>query len=324
MHGTNALLSIERWFAKNAVGAILLAMLLCYACIILYLDQHLAFDSLISILNRSIALAITAVGQTFVILVASIDLSVANLISVSAVLASFIMNGDTAMIVPAMLAVLAIGATVGVINGIVVARLQVNPLIATLGMSLILQGLLSASFQNFSGSVPESFQVLAYGKIAGLPFGVILLTGLVLLSWFVLKFTRIGSDIYSVGGNPDAARFAGIKTANIILKAHIISSLCATVAGLYLASRLRSGAPWIGRDGVYDLESIAVVVIGGTILSGGRGGIWGTMAGVLIFSLLDAIFNLLGVDAFLKQVLRGVLIVAAVAVYAVRSKEAVS
>lgn len=100
----------------------------------------------------------------------------------------------------------------------------------------------------------------------------------------------------------------------------MICSLCAAVAGLYLASRLRSGAPWIGQDGVYDLESIAVVVIGGTVLAGGRGGILGTMAGVEIFSLIDSIFNVLGVDAFAKQVLRGVIIVAAVAFYAVRSK----
>jgi ribose transport system permease protein len=92
------------------------------------------------------------------------------------------------------------------------------------------------------------------------------------------------------------------------------------VAGLYLASRLRSGAPWIGRDGVYDLESIAVVVIGGTALAGGRGGVWGTLVGVMIFSLIDSIFNLSGVDAFAKQILRGVVIVAAVALYAARSK----
>jgi ribose transport system permease protein len=144
------------------------------------------------------------------------------------------------------------------------------------------------------------------------------------LGWFVLRFTRFGSDIYSVGGNKDAARNAGIKTANVMIGAHVICSLCAAIAGIYLASRLRSGAPWIGAEGVYDLESIAVVVIGGTILAGGRGGIWGTMAGVIIFSLIDSIFNVVGVDAFLKQVLRGIIIVAAVAFYAVRSRRPVA
>ena len=90
--------------------------------------------------------------------------------------------------------------------------------------------------------------------------------------------------------------------------------------GLYLASRLRSGAPWVGRDGVYDLESIAVVVIGGTLLAGGRGGVWGTLAGVLLFATLDATFNMLGVSAYPKLVLRGAIVVAAVAVYTVRTR----
>jgi ribose transport system permease protein len=281
--------------------------------------QYLTPGTFVSILGRSIALGITAVGQTFAILVASIDLSVASLISATAVLASVVMAGDPAMIVPAILAVLALGALVGLVNGLVIAKLEVNPLIATLGMSLIIQGCLSAFVSNFAGSVPPEFQVFAYGALAGLPVSLIFLALLAAAAWAVLRFTRFGSDIYAVGGNKDAARLAGIKTARVIIGAHVICSLCAALAGLYLASRLRSGAPWIGRDGVYDLESIAVVVIGGTVLAGGRGGIWGTMGGVLIFSLIDATFNLAGVDAFAKQVLRGIIIVAAVAFYAVRS-----
>jgi ribose transport system permease protein len=286
--------------------------------------QYLSFENLIGILGRSIALGITAIGQTFAILVASIDLSVANLISVSAVLASFIMSGDPAMVLPAILAVLAIGAVVGLMNGLIITQLQVNPLIATLGMALLLQGLLSTAFTNFAGSVPIEFQVFAYGEIGGLPMSVPFLVALAALSWFVLRFTKFGSNIYAVGGNADAARLAGVKTSRVIIAAHVICSLCASVAGLYLASRLRSGAPWVGRDGVYDLESIAVVVIGGTVLAGGRGGVWGTMAGVMIFSLIDSIFNLAGVDAFAKQILRGLVIVAAVAFYAVRSKRIVA
>lgn len=286
--------------------------------------QYLTASNLISILGRSIALGITAIGQTFAILVASIDLSVASLISATAVLASVIMNGDPAMILPAILAALALGVVVGLINGLVIAKLEVNPLIATLGMSLIIQGCLSALVSNFAGSVPVEFQLFAYGEIAGLPASLLFLLLLAIAAWAVLRFTKFGSNIYSVGGNKDAARFAGIQTDRVVVYAHIICSVLAAVAGLYLASRLRSGAPWIGSDGVYDLESIAVVVIGGTVLAGGRGGIWGTMAGMMIFSLIDSIFNVAGVDAFAKQVMRGVIIVAAVAFYAVRSKRIVA
>lgn len=282
--------------------------------------QYLTLDNLVTILGRSIALGITAIGQTFAILVASIDLSVASVISATAVLASVVMDGDASMMVPAIFAVLALGAVVGLVNGLVISVLQVNPLIATLGMSLIVQGCLSAVVTNFAGAVPAEFQVFAYGTVGGVPFSLLFLLALAVLAWAVLSFTRFGSDVYSVGGSADAARLAGIKTARVIIGAHLVCSLCAATAGLYLASRLRSGAPWIGSDGVYDLESIAVVVIGGTVLAGGRGGIWGTMAGVMIFSLIDSSFNLAGVDAFAKQVLRGIIIVAAVAIYAVRSR----
>ncbi|MCR8725394.1 ABC transporter permease [Frigidibacter sp. ROC022] len=311
----------SRRFERNAAFYLLLLAGLGYVLIAVATGQmqYLTLDNLVSILGRTVALGITAIGQTFAILIASIDLSVASLISAASVLASVVMNGDPGMIVPAILAVAVLGAVVGLINGVLIAYFDVNPLIATLAMSLIIQGILSAFVTNFAGDVPEGFQVFAYGTFAGVPYALILMLLLALGAWFVLRHTRFGANIYSVGGNPAAARSAGIRTSRVIISAHLICSLCAALAGIYLASRLRAGAPWIGADGVYDLESIAVVVIGGTVLSGGRGGIWGTMAGVMIFSLLDSIFNLTGVDAFVKQVLRGVIIVGAVALYSYRS-----
>ncbi|HEV7346507.1 MAG TPA: ABC transporter permease [Devosia sp.] len=309
-------------FERHASAMLLLAAVAIYVVLVIALGQSrfLTLDNLVAILGRSITLGITAIGQTFAILVASIDLSVASLISASAVVTSVMMNGDPAMMLPAILAVLVLGAVVGFINGLVIAKLEVNPLIATLAMSLIIQGVLSYYYNNFAGNVPEEFQIFAYGAWGIVPYSLVFMFALAGLAWFVLRFTRFGSDIYSVGGNKDAARLAGIKTARVVIGAHVICSLCAAIAGIYLASRLRSGAPWIGAEGVYDLESIAVVVIGGTVLAGGRGGIWGTMAGVIIFSLIDSIFNVAGVDAFVKQVLRGIIIVAAVAFYAARSQ----
>ncbi|WIJ23825.1 ABC transporter permease [Devosia sp. RR2S18] len=309
-------------FDRHASTILLLAAISLYVVLVVALGEtrFLTLDNLVAILGRSITLGITAIGQTFAILVASIDLSVASVISAAAVVTSVVMNGEPAMVLPALLTVLAMGAIVGFINGLIIAKLDVNPLIATLGMSLIIQGVLSYYYNNFAGNVPVEFQVFAYGSWGIVPYSLIFMFALAGFAWFVLRFTRFGSDIYSVGGNKDAARLAGIKTDRVIIGAHVICSLCAAIAGIYLASRLRSGAPWIGAEGVYDLESIAVVVIGGTVLAGGRGGIWGTMAGVIIFSLIDSIFNVAGVDAFIKQVLRGIIIVAAVAFYAARSQ----
>jgi ribose transport system permease protein len=310
----------------NAPLLLLVGSVALYVVVALVTDQPMMLhvDGIVGLLQRMVGLGIVAVGQTFAILAGSIDLSVANLISVAAVLASFIMQGRSEMMLPAVAAVLAVSATVGVVNGALISRLQVNPLIATLGVGLVLQGLLSASFTNFAGSVPPEFQALAYGALGPAPYSVIGLFVLALLASLLLRATKFGAHLYAVGGNAEGARLAGIRTDLVTIGAHVLCSLCAGMTGLYLASRLRSGAPWIGRDGVYDLESIAVVVIGGTLLAGGRGSVWGTLAGVLLFAVLDASFNMLSVSAYPKLVLRGAIVIAAVAVYTFRSRELVA
>lgn len=275
------------------------------------------------IVERATALGIVAMGQTFAILVGSLDLSVAYLISVTAVMASFIMQGDPSRVPLALAVVTGIGLLVGLVNGLLVTKARINPLIATLGMGLILRGLLNASFQNFAGSVPASFQVLAYGRLGPIPIPMLLFAAVVLVSAGVLAHTRFGAHVYAVGGDRATARLSGIRADRIVIGAHIVASLTAVVTGLYLVSRLRSGAPWIGSDGVYDLESIAAVVVGGTVLAGGRGGVLGTLAGVLIFATLDVMFNQLGIGSYTKQVLRGFIIIGAVAIYAYRSREVV-
>ena len=283
--------------------------------------QILSSTILTNMIVRSVALGIVAMGQTFVILGASIDLSVAYLISVVAVMASFLMQGDPSRVPMAVAVVLGIGAAVGLVNGLVVSKLRVNPFIATLGVGLILKGILNASFETFTGAVPRSFQTLGYGAIGPVPISVIVLLAVTIVSAFVLKGTKFGAHLYGVGGNEEVARLSGLRTDRVLIMAHVICSLTATLTGLYIVSRLRSGAPWVGTDGLYDLESIAAVVVGGTALAGGRGGVAGTLAGVLIFGILDTTFNQLGVDTFLKQVLRGAIIILAVASYTIRSRQ---
>jgi ribose transport system permease protein len=311
---------------STAPLVLLVGSIALYVGVALWTSQTkmLETEGVIGLLQRMVALGIVALGQTFAILAGSIDLSVANMISVAAVLASFIMQGRPEMMLPAVALVLVVSALVGVVNGAIISRLQVNPLIATLGVGLILQGLLSASFTDFAGSVPEEFQAVAYGAFGGVPYSVVGLFVLAAAASLALGTTRFGAHLYALGGNAEGARLAGIRTDLVTIGAHVVCSLMAGVAGLYLASRLRSGAPWVGRDGVYDLESIAVVVIGGTLLAGGRGGVWGTLAGVLLFATLDAAFNMMGVSAYPKLVLRGAIVIAAVAVYTVRTRDNVA
>lgn len=282
--------------------------------------NFLTVPTIRSIFVRSVALGLVSVGQTLVILGASIDLSVAFMVSAAAVLASFIMQGDPDRMVLAVAVVFAVGAGVGLVNGLIITKFRVNPLMATLGTGLIIQGLLNASFQNFAGSVPREFQVLGYARIGAFPLSVLLLVAVVAAAAFLLRYTEFGYHLYAVGGDPGIARLSGVRGDRTLITAHVLCSLTAALTGLYIVSRLRSGAPWVGPDGGYDLESIAAVVMGGTALFGGRGGVVGTIAGVLILAVLDSVFNLLEVGGFLKDVVRGVVIIVAVAAYTLRRR----
>ena len=292
------------------------------------MDQFLADGQIfknpaimLNIIVRSVALGIVAVGQSLVIIGSSIDLSVAYTISITAVMSSYIMVGKTENIPQAILAVFAIGAAIGLINGLTITKLHVNPFIATLGTSLIIKGIINATFSNYTGSVPESFQYFGYGTIGPVPVSIIILLLIVLGGWFLLTRTKFGAHLYGVGGNSEVARLSGVRTDRVLIGAHIICSMTAVLAGLFLVSQMQSGAPWVGPNGVYDLNSIATTVIGGTALAGGKGGVFGTLGGVLIFGVLETVFNQLGVNPYLKTVLQGAIIVIAVASYTLRSKK---
>ncbi|MBA3450589.1 MAG: ABC transporter permease, partial [Chloroflexia bacterium] len=262
-----------------------------------------------------------AIGQTLVILGGSLDLSVAYQVSVTAVMASYIMQGNPDRMLLGVIVVTAIGIGIGLANGLIITALGVNPFIATLGMALVLRGLLNSSFDNFAGAVPAEFQTLGYGGIGPAPYSVLLFLAVVVIAWVLLRYTRFGHHLYAIGGSEETARLSGVRSSRALIGAHVLCSLTCVLTGLFIVSRLRSGAPWVGTDGNYDLESIAAVVLGGTALTGGRGGVLGTVAGVLILALLDNLFNQLEVNTFLKDVLRGVIIIAAVAVYALRSRQ---
>ena len=279
--------------------------------------------NLTNTLVRSVALGIVAVGQTFVILGGSLDLSVAYQVSVTAVVASVLMNGDPGNIWWSVLAVIAIGAVIGAINGIIITGFHINAFIATLGTSLIMRGALNATFDNYAGDVPDEFQPLGYDSVFGIPYSVLLLIAIVAAGWWILRYTRFGHHLYAVGESEEAARLSGVRSGRVLIFAHILCSVTATLTGLFIISRLSAGAPWVGPDGNYDLESIAAVVLGGTALAGGRGGVLGTFAGVLILALLDNAFNQLQLNTFLKDVVRGAIIIAAVAAYAMRQRREV-
>jgi ribose transport system permease protein len=278
------------------------------------LDQ----GGILNILTRSTVLGLVAIGQTLAIVTGSLDLSVAYLIGLCSLVAAETMAGSQAMIVPGALAALAVAAVVGLVNGLVITVLKANAFIATLGVALVLRGYLEHNYTGPAGSVPRSFQHIGYDRIGPVPVAALLMLLLAAAAWWYLRRTRVGYHMYAVGGDIDVARLSGVRTGRTIVTAHVVCAVMAGLAGVFLASRLGSGAPYVGTDAGYDLESIAAVVLGGTALAGGRGGVVGTIGGVLILATLDTVFDDLAMDSFFKDVVRGVVLVVAVALYARR------
>jgi ribose transport system permease protein len=273
--------------------------------------------TMVSLLHVAAGLGLVAVGQTLVVVGGSLDLSVAYVVSLSTLVAAETMAGDDGALLPAIGLTLAVSAAIGLVNGLLVTTARINPFIATVGVGLLLKGYLDNGYDGPAGrTAPALVQGLGYQRVGPVPLSFLLLLAVAAAAWFVLARTRFGHHLIAVGGDPEVARLSGVRGSRVLVTAHVLCALCAGLAGVYLASRLGAGAPRVGTEGLYDLESIAAVVLGGTALAGGRGGVVGTVGGVLLLASIDAVFNQLEVDAFFKQVIRGVIIIAAVAVYA--------
>jgi ribose transport system permease protein len=266
-----------------------------------------------NLLRQAVAFGIVGIGQTVAILSGGIDLSVGSLISLVACLTSGIMIGNPTLVIPIVLFVLSIGILVGLTNGTLVAYLRVPPFIATLAMSAILQGSVLLYTKKPVGGVTRGFMFFANGQLGPVPFAFVFWVGLLALFLFLLRKTGLGLHIYAVGGNEEIARLSGIPVRRVKLAVYTLSGFLAALTGVFLASRLGIGDPLVGQG--FELESITAVLIGGTSLAGGRGGIEGTIAGVLIIALVNNILNLLNVSGFWQWVVKGIVVIGVVAVY---------
>jgi ribose transport system permease protein len=278
--------------------------------------------NLFNVLRQSVALGIVSVGQTFVILVGGIDLSVGATISLIAVYATGFMAQYTLVwqVLGMVLALLLLGLLIGLINATVVTRLRVAPFIATLGMGAFLQGMVLMYAKKPGGTIVPGWEYFAEGMIGPVPFPVIFLFVLVGVTWLFLGKTIWGRHIKATGGSELIARLSGVETNRIYAYAFMFCSLMAAVTGLYLTSRMGAGDPRVGglQYERFDLDSITAVLIGGTRLGGGKGSVIGTVAGVLIVSVLNNIFNLVGVNPYIQWIIKGLILLGAVAIYSAR------
>ena len=255
--------------------------------------------------------ALLATGATYVILTGGIDLSVGSVVGVSGVVAAMVAQRDgVPWTVAAVAAGIAAGGAVGLLNGFLVAVARVPAFVATLGTMTIALGIayVLSDGQPISG-LSDAFLAVS-DQLYGFPVPVILMMVAVVVSWLLLSRTRLGLHIYATGGNPQAARVAGVDLRAIRLTVYTISGLLAGLAGVVLASRATAGIATTGTG--YELNAIAAAVIGGISLMGGRGSIFGTVFGFMIIGVLDNGLNILNVSPFYQLIIKGVIIIGAV------------
>jgi erythritol transport system permease protein len=329
-----ALLSAARsllFLLKARAVVVLVALVILFSAMA---PSFLTANNL-AILTKHVAIAaILAIGMTFVVLTGGIDLSVGSVAGLAGMLAGYLLTQGIFLagaqhyppVAICMLIALAVSLAAGLLNGWLVAKAGVAPFIATLGTLYVARGaalLISngKTFPNLAGQSARGntgFPALGQTFIAGLPLPVWIMLALFFAAVIVARKTPLGRHIYAVGGNERAARLAGIRVPRVKLFTYLASSLCAALVGLIIASQLEAAHPATGES--FELNAIAAVVLGGTSLMGGRGSITGSLLGACVIGVLSDGLVMLGVSEFWQMVIKGAVIVLAVAIDQLQSR----
>jgi ribose transport system permease protein len=294
----------------------ILILLVVVAAVALLVPSFFQPSNMLNVGRQSAIVGIIAVGMTYVILTGGIDLSVGSILALSGVTTAILINNG--LIVPlAIVAGMLVGVAAGIINGIGVAVLKVQPFIMTLATMVAIQGislrLTDGGPKQFSNREPF-FNFIGSGSFLGIPGPFIVFLLIAAAGILVLRYLAFGRYIYAIGGSMEAARLSGVRTTRTIVLAYSISGLCAGLAGVMTAARLGVGDPTAGS--LSNLDAITAVVIGGTSLMGGIGGAVGTVFGAILLAILSNVMNLLGISPFDQQIVKGAVIVIAVLVAA--------
>ena len=306
-------------FQEYALGLVVIALFVAGA--ILRPETFPTWDNVRNMLTQASIIGVLAVGMTFVIATAGIDLSVGSMVAAAGVFGGILVDpsGGTLLFV-----VGAIGFAVllGTINATAIAYGRVVPFIATLamfsiarGLALLLNdklpvGLLDLNGGSFGDPAPFSLLWFGTGKVLGIPVSVWIFLGIVIGGWILLNRTRFGRYVVAVGGNREAARIAGVPVRKVIFSVYVLSGLMAGIATVLLCARLGSASPVSGN--LYELDAIGAVVIGGTSLAGGRATMVGTFLGVLTFALIFSLMTQLDLSTEIQQVTKGAIVLGAV------------
>lgn len=303
---------LTKIFQKGGVY-ISLVILLIFAGI--FSPKLLEINHLLFILKIASIIGIISIGQTLLIITRGLDLSVGASATLIMVLICSISMGNPKYVFISIIIALAVGVLIGIVNGLLVVKFKISPLVGSLGVMSLLTGITFIYTRGFArGSTPESISYLGHGKIFGfLPVSIIIWVAIALIIIFILKRTSFGRYIFAVGANPQAAYIAGLYPGKIIFYVYIISGLLTAIAAIIWAGYLRS--PTLGGGTSYPLDSLTAVIIGGTTFAGGKGSILGTIIGTIIITLLSSLLNMLGLGEGAKMLFQGFLILLMVFAY---------
>lgn len=260
---------------------------------------------------QAVALGIVSIGQTLVLITGGIDLSVGSVISLITCLTTGLISGSEPLVLPVLALVIAVALLIGFCNGWIIVKTQVSPLIVTLAMMSVIQGVVFVYTKGPIGELPASLSALAWSKVGILPLPLFFLAVVAIAGILLQKRTTLGRYLYAIGGNEEIARRSGINVDKIKIVTYMICSLTAALSGIFLSCRMGQGDPLAGER--YMIDSIIPALIGGTSLMGGKGGIVGTLAGIFILTIINNILNLLNVETYWQWVVTGLIVIVAVA-----------
>jgi len=291
-------------------------LIICLA-LALTTNRFLTVGNILNVIRQVSISGLLSTGLTFVILAGGIDLSVASLMAFAGCMAATVQGTS---LLAGVLFPLLVGTAVGLVNGVMVNKIKAQPFIMTLGIGTVMRGW-TYVYTNGEAiyNMRPAFRVIGGGEVGGIPVPVIIFAVVILLAYVVLNRTLIGRYIYAVGDNAEAARLCGIKVQRVNLFVYLVSGFLAGLAAIVLTSRLNAAEPIAGLG--WELDAVAAVIIGGTSLRGGKGGIWGTVLGLLIIGVVSNGLNLLNVSTYYQSVVKGFIIVFAVIADKVREHE---
>ncbi len=312
------LMSLLRRFTRQPVFYPLLGFLLVFIIMVVVSDSFLTYNNLSNIGRQVSINAIIAVGMTFAILTGGIDLSVGSVMALCGTLMAGLMAGGVPIPV-AIFAGLLLGALLGGFCGAMIAYAKMPAFIVTLAMMTIARGLALI----YTGGYPiagldQSFSFFGRGNIAGIETPIIITLIVYAVAYVVLTHTPFGRHVYATGGNYEASRLSGIKVNKILFLVYTISGFTSALAGLIITSRLMSGQPNAGV--AFEMDAIAAVVLGGAAMNGGKGTIIGTLMGALLLGVLNNGLNLIGINPYVQNVIKGVIILIAIYVGSEKKK----